>query len=634
MTEFIDHYDVIVVGTGHAGCEAGLASARMGLRTLMMTTNLDNIALMACNPSIGGPAKAHLVREIDALGGEMARVADRTYVQIRLLNTGKGAAVQAYRAQIDKKAYQAEMRKVLERQERLQLRQSMVTGLIIEDGRVKGVRTQSGLSYGAKAVVLTTGVYLESRVITGDHSLEAGPSGQTPAKGLSADLLRLGFRVRRFKTGTPPRVDGRSIDYSRMQEQPGSSEPIAFSFLTRQKRDIEQLPCWLSRTNAQTHRWIMDNLDRAPLFNGQIQGVGPRYCPSIEDKVVRFPEKENHPIFLEPEGWNTNEMYVQGFSTSLPEDIQVQALRTVPGFEHVELLRAGYAIEYDCLDPTQLKRSLECKWVSGLFTAGQINGSSGYEEAAAQGLVAGINAARYCRGEDPLLLYRSDSYIGVLIDDLVTKGTEEPYRMMTSRAEYRLHLRQDNADLRLTEKGRQIGLVDDERWQAFQRRKQTIGHAMEALKSARVSPGQVPSAVWEQLGIAEPHEAQSAYDLLRRPEVHYQTLRSIPVLGEQLPDLDTSEVSVVEAEVKYEGYLQKQKTEIDRIQRMESRTLPGELDYSQLRGLSMEARLKLDRIRPETVGQAMRISGVSPADISALLVHLQTRDGKSMKRAQ
>lgn len=633
MTEYIDEYDVIVVGTGHAGCEAGLAAARLGMRTLMLTTNLDNIALMACNPSLGGPGKAHLVREIDALGGQMARVADRTMVQIRMLNTGKGAAVQAYRAQIDKKEYQAEMRKVLERQENLQMRQSMVTGLIVNDNRVEGVRTVNGLNYRAKAVVLTTGVYLESRVITGEQSLEAGPSGQTPAKGLSGDLLRLGFRVTRFKTGTPPRVDARTVNFDVMEEQPGADEPMAFSFMTTPKT-FEQLPCWLSRTNEETHRIILNNLDRAPMFNGQIQGVGPRFCPSVEDKIVRFPGKDHHPIFLEPEGWDTIEMYVQGFSTSLPEEVQVEGLRTIRGFERAEILRPGYAIEYDCLDPTQLKRSLESKMITGLFTAGQINGTSGYEEAAAQGLVAGINAARYCLGKDPIVLHRSNSYIGVLIDDLVTKGVEEPYRILTSRAEYRLHLRQDNADLRLTELGREVGLVSDDRWELYQARKRRIDEAMSALRETKIFPGEKISTVLREAGSTDIHDVHKAIELLRRPGVTITMLQTVPEVQETLPELTQADVQVIEAEVKYEGYLAKQKAEIERVRRMEEKVLPKDIDYSQLRAISTSGRMKLEKIRPETVGQAMRISGVSPSDISALLIHLQSGDWKSVKRAQ
>lgn len=618
-------YDVIVIGAGHAGCEAALAAARMGCRTLALTTNLENIALMACNPSVGGPAKGHLVREIDALGGEMARNIDETAIQMRMLNTGKGPAVQALRAQADRRQYQRRMRLSLERQPGLDLKQATVREIVVEGGQVRGVITGTGLEYGARAVVLATGTYLEGRVITGDYSHRAGPSGQLAAVGLSDCLRRLGLELVRFKTGTPPRVDGQTVDYRKMTPQPGDEEPWTFSFVSRRERR-DQVPCWLTYTNERTHEVIRRNLHRAPLFSGDIVGVGPRYCPSIEDKIVRFPDKLSHQVFLEPEGLDTAEMYVLGLSTSLPEDVQVEMLRTIPGLEEAQIMRAGYAIEYDCLVPTQLKRSLQVKGFDGLYSAGQINGTSGYEEAAAQGIVAGINAALYVQGREPLVLGRSESYIGVLVDDLATKGTREPYRMLTSRAEFRLLLRQDNADLRLTEKGRAVGLVDDERYRIFCEKREAVARERERIRETVVYPGPKVDEVLEGAGSSALRGPATAESLLRRPEVGYRELAAMGcVPATVLPEVREQ----VEVEIKYEGYIAKQREQVARMERLENRSIPKDLEYSKLRGLSTEARQKLSAMRPETVGQASRISGVSPADISVLLVHLERyRDGR------
>ncbi|HEY8345807.1 MAG TPA: tRNA uridine-5-carboxymethylaminomethyl(34) synthesis enzyme MnmG [Symbiobacteriaceae bacterium] len=622
-------YDVAVVGAGHAGIEAALAAARMGMETICFTTNLDNIAMMNCNPSIGGPAKGHLVREIDALGGQMALTADQTFLQMRMLNRGKGPAVQALRAQIDKRAYAWQMRLVLERTPRLTLKQAMVQEIVVEDGRVCGVITASGIFYEAKAVVLSTGTYLHGRTIMGELQRESGPSGMAPAVGLTDCLRRLGLRVGRFKTGTPPRLDGRTVDYSVMQRQDGDPEPWRFSLLSpREPR--EQLPCWLTSTNPRTHELIRKNLHRAPLFNGTIQGRGPRYCPSVEDKVVRFADKDSHQVFIEPESWDSCEVYVLGLSTSLPEEVQIEVVRSIRGLEEAEILRPGYAIEYDYVDPTQLRPWLETKQIRGLFCGGQINGTSGYEEAAAQGLVAGINAALYVQGREPLVLSRADGYIGVLIDDLVTKGTDEPYRMMTSRAEYRLMLRQDNAHLRLTEKGRAVGLVDDHRWEVFCAVRDAIGGEIRRLEETVVAPSPRVQAVLRELGTSELKSGVTAAQLLKRPEVHYEHLRAMGVGRE---DLDPLVAQEVETEIKYAGYIQREMQQVERMQRLESKRLPPDLDYWALKGLSTEAREKLDRIRPETLGRASRISGVSPADIAMLMVYLERMgsEGKGMR---
>jgi tRNA uridine 5-carboxymethylaminomethyl modification enzyme len=616
-------YDVIVVGAGHAGVEAALAAARMGLLTACFTTNLDNIAMMNCNPSIGGPAKGHLVREIDALGGQMGLTADQTFLQMRLLNSGKGPAVQALRAQTDKRAYAWTMRLAMERTPNLDLKQGMIQDIIVEDGRVQGVVTATGLFFAAKTVILSTGTYLHGKTIVGEVQRQAGPSGMAPAVGLTANLVRLGFEVGRFKTGTPPRIDGRSVDYDAMQRQEGDAEPWRFSFMSpREPR--KQLPCWLTYTNTRTHEIIRNNLHRAPLFTGAIEGKGPRYCPSVEDKIVRFADKESHQIFLEPESWDSTEMYVLGLSTSLPEEVQIEAVRSIRGFEQAELLRAGYAIEYDYLLSTQLKPSLETKRVRGLFCGGQINGTSGYEEAAAQGLLAGMNAARYVQGREPLVLSRSEAYIGVLIDDLVTKGSPEPYRIMTSRAEYRLMLRQDNAHLRLTQKGRDAGLVDDQRWAVFQGLRDAIAAEHARLAGVVVAPGPEVQVVLREAGTAELRTGAPAVQLLRRPELHYDHLVA---MGVGRGDLDRNVVQEVETLIKYEGYIHKEIEQVERVRRLEAKRIPEWFDYTGLRGLSTEGKERLAAIRPETLGQASRIAGVSPADIGMLMVHLEQRRG-------
>lgn len=619
----VDEYDVIVIGAGHAGVEAGLAAARIGCRTLLATLSMDNIALMPCNPSVGGPAKGHLVREVDALGGEMGVNADKTCIQFRMLNTGKGPAVQALRAQADKKLYQFTMKETCENTPNLDVKQLLIDELLVENGAVKGVVVETGEVYLAKAVILASGTYLRGRIIIGEHTYTGGPNGQRAAMKLTESLKRAGLRLMRFKTGTPARVDARTLDYDEMQEQPGDDEPESFSFMTDEPVR-SHASCWLTYTNKETHKIILDNIDRAPMANGIIKGVGPRYCPSIESKLLRFPDKDRHQLFIEPEGVHTNEMYVQGMSTSLPIDVQLAFLHTIPGLRHCHVMRAGYAIEYDCLDPLQLKSTLESKDIKGFFSAGQSNGTSGYEEAAAQGLIAGINAAMLVKGEEPLVLSRSDGYIGVLIDDLVTKGTHEPYRMMTSRAEYRLLLRQDNADLRLTPYGRRVGLVTDARWERLLKKRAELKAAKDALDAIRLTPSGETNERLSSLGIAPLHSVLILGDLLKRDGVTYELLRE----GFDLPEISHEVASEIELLYRYDGYIKKQQEQVDRMQRLEGRLLPEAIDYSSITGLRDEAAEKLAEVRPRSVGQAGRISGVSPADVSVLLVWLESRGRK------
>lgn len=612
------NYDVIIIGAGHAGVEAALASARMGCNTLLTTLNMDNIAMMPCNPSVGGPAKGHLVREIDALGGEMGVNADKTCIQYRMLNTGKGPAVQALRAQADKKLYQNTMKHTCELQENLDVKQLLIDEILFEDNKVTGVVVETGEVYTCKAVVLASGTYLKGRIIIGENTYDGGPNGQRAAIKLSSCLLKAGVELMRFKTGTPARVDRRSLDFSKMIIQPGDDEVHNFSFMSDVKTR-EQVPCWLTYTNEQTHKIIRDNIERAPMANGIITGVGPRYCPSIETKIVRFPDKERHQLFIEPEGLDTEEMYVQGMSTSMPIDVQMEFLRTIPGLENVRIMRPGYAIEYDCINPLQLKPSLEFKKISGFFSAGQTNGTSGYEEAASQGLIAGINAALKIQGKEPLILKRSDGYIGVLIDDLVTKGTNEPYRVMTSRAEYRLLLRQDNADLRLTKKGRQVGLVSDERYARFVKRRDSIKNTIELLSEIRIHPNKETLAKMQEFELGSIHNTVTAADLLKRKEISYDDLKHIV----ELPEISEDVKKQVEITLVYEGYIKKQLEQVERMEKLEEKLLPEDINYDEVSSLRDEAREKLNAIRPISIGQASRISGVSPADISVLLVYLE-----------
>ncbi|OXS60861.1 tRNA uridine 5-carboxymethylaminomethyl modification enzyme [Bacillus sp. V-88] len=612
-------YDVIVIGAGHAGVEAGLASARMGAKTLMVTINLDMVAFMPCNPSVGGPAKGIVVREIDALGGEMGRNIDKTHIQMRMLNTGKGPAVRALRAQADKFLYQNEMKRTIENEPNMTLMQGMVEELIVEDDECKGVVTMTGAAYRAKTVVITTGTFLRGEIILGDLKYSSGPNNQQPSIRLSDHLHELGFDTVRFKTGTPPRVNSSTIDYSKTEIQPGDDVPCAFSYETT-KYITDQLPCWLTYTNELTHQLIDDNLHRSPMYSGMIKGTGPRYCPSIEDKVVRFHDKPRHQIFLEPEGRNTQEVYVQGLSTSLPEDVQQKILQTIPGLEKVQMMRAGYAIEYDSIVPTQLWPTLETKKIKNLYTAGQINGTSGYEEAAGQGLMAGINAACRALDKDEVILSRSDAYIGVLIDDLVTKGTNEPYRLLTSRAEYRLLLRHDNADLRLTDIGHKIGLISEDRFERFTAKKEAISAEKKRLESVRIKPSEETQRVIREAGGSELKDGILAADLLKRPEMNYSHIKAlVPSDIEHDPDVEEQ----VEIQVKYEGYIEKSLQQVDKMKKMENKRIPDNIDYSAISGLASEARQKLIEVQPLSLAQASRISGVNPADVSILMVYIE-----------
>lgn len=619
-------YDVIVVGAGHAGCEAALASARMGKKTLMFSMNLEAIAMMPCNPSIGGTGKGHLVREIDALGGEMGINIDKTFLQIKMLNTAKGPAVHSLRAQADKNRYHIEMKKTIERTPNLDMKQGEVTDIIVEDGRVCGVVTKTLTYYKAKAVILATGTFLAGKIFIGSSVFESGPNGLAPSNELAANLKKHGMKLRRFKTGTPARCLGSSLDYSKMTEQQGDEKTVPFSFLNDEIGE-NKVSCWLTYTNEETHKVIRANFHRSALFGGQIEGIGPRYCPSIEDKINRFADKERHQLFIEPEGLDTDEMYIQGMSSSLPEDVQQAFYSTIPGLENIRIVRPAYAIEYDCLNPQDLKLSLESRFIENLFCAGQFNGSSGYEEAAAQGLMAGINAALKISGKKSLVLGRNEAYIGVLIDDLVTKGTNEPYRIMTSRAEYRLVLRQDNADLRLTEKSYDIGLASEERYQRYLRKKENVEKELQRLEEKFFSPSEV-NYFLEKQGTSPIQGRISMAELLKRPQVTYESLAEID--DETKPELSYHEITQLEVQIKYEGYINKQLAQIERFRKLEDKVLPSDIDYGSIEGLRIEAAQKLEQLKPESVGQASRISGVSPADINVLLIYLEKkRRGKN-----
>ena len=630
---FTEEYDIIVIGAGHAGVEASLAASRMGCKVLLATINIEMLAFMPCNPSIGGSAKGIVVREVDALGGEMAKTIDKTYIQMKMLNTGKGPAVRALRAQADKELYSKEMRKTVENQENLTLRQTMIDEILVEDGTVVGVRTATHQEYAAKAVIVTTGTALRGEIIIGDLKYSSGPNHSLASINLADNLKELGLEIGRFKTGTPPRVKASSINYDVTEIQPGDEAPNHFSYTSRDEDYVkDQVPCWLTYTNGTSHEIIQNNLHRAPMFTGVVKGVGPRYCPSIEDKIVRFADKERHQLFLEPEGRNTEEVYVQGLSTSLPEDVQRELVHSIKGLENAEMMRTGYAIEYDMVLPHQLRATLETKKISGLFTAGQTNGTSGYEEAAGQGIIAGINAALKIQGKPELILKRSDGYIGVMIDDLVTKGTIEPYRLLTSRAEYRLILRHDNADMRLTKMGREIGLVDDERWARFEIKKNQFDNEMKRLDSIKLKPVKGTNAKVEEMGFKPLTDAVTAKEFLRRPEVSYQDV--VAFIGPAAEELDDKIIELIETEIKYEGYISKAMDQVAKMKRMEEKRIPANIDWDDIDSIATEARQKFKLINPETIGQASRISGVNPADISILMVYLEGKNRSISKNLQ
>ena len=629
---FTESYDIVVIGAGHAGVEASLAASRMGCKVLLATLNIEMLAFMPCNPSIGGSAKGIVVREVDALGGEMAKNIDKSYIQMKMLNTGKGPAVRALRAQADKELYSKEMRKTVENQKNLTLRQTMINEILVEDGKVIGVKTATQQEYAAKAVIVTTGTALRGEIIIGDLKYSSGPNHSLAAIPLADNLRDLGFEIGRFKTGTPPRVKASSINYDVTEIQPGDEKANHFSYTSRDEDYVkDQVPCWLTYTNAESHEIIQNNLHRAPMFSGIVKGVGPRYCPSIEDKIVRFADKERHQLFLEPEGRDTEEVYVQGLSTSLPEDVQKDLVHSIKGLENAEMMRTGYAIEYDMIMPHQLRATLETKKISGLFTAGQTNGTSGYEEAAGQGIIAGINAALKIQGKPELILKRSDGYIGVMIDDLVTKGTVEPYRLLTSRAEYRLILRHDNADMRLTEIGREIGLVDDERWSRFEIKKNQFDNEMKRLESIKLKPVKETNAKVEELGFKALTDAVTAKEFMRRPEVSYQDV--VQFIGPAAEELDEKIIELLETEIKYEGYISKALDQVEKMKRMEEKRIPANIDWDDIDSIATEARQKFKKINPETIGQASRISGVNPADISILMVYLEGKS-RSISRNQ